>query len=177
MRARRPLIVLLMLTWVMLPAWAQSAEERWPDWRVERLPRIESAPDPTRITIVPVDDGWAWVLGGPGAGADDRARMVRIINLSTADQVAAFVRADGSFGARLFAPPGSALQINTNMLRTEDLPWELQAAIRTRGKAALEDLRPESPGAEVIGGHVSSSSATIVQSVRRGIHPTSGRLW
>ncbi|NQT14358.1 MAG: hypothetical protein HQ582_16505, partial [Planctomycetes bacterium] len=159
MHARTTGILLAGLALAILPAYARSAE---PNWRLARLPRIELPPDPSRISVVPLGVGWAWVLGGPNAVADLRAGMVRVINLSTGDEAAAPVRADGSFGVRLFAPPGSSLQINGNMLRTDQLPWELQAAVDARGKAALENLTPESPGAEMIAGHGSSSPGTII---------------
>jgi DNA-binding beta-propeller fold protein YncE len=158
-------IVVLMLGFALVAAHASFAQERWPDWRAGRLPRVEVAPDPARISMVPLDEGWTWVLGGPGAAVDPRARMVRIFNLATGDQAAAPVRGDGSFGLRLFAPSGSALQINTNMLQIDELPWELQAAVRERGKAALENLAPESPGVEMIGGHLSSSPAIILSAL------------
>ena len=84
--------------------------------------------------------GWARVTGVAGAAADRRAQMVRIINLCTADQVAAPVRPDGSFQARVFAPPGSWLQINTNMLRIEELPPELRVAMRRSGYITPSDV-------------------------------------
>ncbi len=165
---------LLVSASAVLPGAALGAEDYWPDWRGERLPRIDVSPDPAQISIVPVDDGWAWVLGGAGAAADERAQLVRIVNLATGDQAAALVREDGSFGARLFAPPGSALQINANMLRSEELPWEVQVAMRAGGRFALEHLPWESPGAEMIGGHSSSSPAAIISVLNE---PGSDNRW
>jgi len=158
---------------LILPTGARSGETRWPDWRNARLPRIELPPDPSRISVSPVG-GWAWVLGGPGAAGDARARMVRVLNLATGDQAAAPVRADGSFGVRLFAPRGSSLQINSNALRIDELPWQVQRAFEARGKVALEGLGRESPGAEAIAGHVSSSPGIILRVAET---PASGRRW
>ncbi len=159
-------VLLLGLALTSPPACGCAAEFPWPDWRSARLPRITLPPDSSQISVVPVDGGWAWVLGGPGAAADPRAHLVRVINLCTGDEAAAPVRADGSFGLRMFAPPGSNLQINSNMLRTDQLPWALRAAFEASGKRALENLTRESPGAEMIAGHSSSSPGTIIAVVQ-----------
>jgi hypothetical protein len=82
------LLAFLALTWCALPTCALSQANHWFRWRDGRLPRIELPPDPSRIKIVPLRSGWALVSGAPRAVADRRGRIVRIINLCTADQVA-----------------------------------------------------------------------------------------
>ena len=89
-------------------------------WRRQPLPRIRVAPDPERISILPEKDGEASIVGSLGAAVDPHARLVRAVNLRTADQAAAIVRRDGSFRMRLMAPPGSDVQVFTSML--EDFP-------------------------------------------------------
>jgi len=156
------LLAFLALTWCALPTCALSQANHWFRWRDGRLPRIELPPDPSRIKIVPLRSGWALVSGAPRAVADRRGRIVRIINLCTADQVATPVRSDGSFEARLFAPPGSWLQISASMLRVEELGPELEEAMRRNRSISPSDM----PHAEVfegmIGSHPTSSPGTII---------------
>ena len=139
-------------------------EEPYADWRAARLPRVERAPDPRRITILPDDDGQAWVVGSAGAAADRRAQMVRIVNLRTADEVVVPARPDGSFTARLFAPPGSSLQISTNMLGGEELPPQIREAFRTEGHVAFAKGPEEVPNPpfEFVRDHFTTSPGTIV---------------
>jgi hypothetical protein len=67
-------------------------------------------PDATRITVGPPDLlGEATVSGGPGA-ALPLARIL-LVNLQTAHQAQAVSEADGSFSARIYAPPGSPLMV------------------------------------------------------------------
>ena len=124
----------------VLPTRAQDVEEYRPDWRTRRPPRIEHAPDPARIAILPYHGGMTEVVGDPGAAVDQRARMVRIINLRTADEVAARVLADGSFVARMLAPPGSWLQLNTSMLVADDLPSDLQTRLQRTGQIVISEI-------------------------------------
>lgn len=130
------------------------------------------APDPSRITVLPEGNGWARIAGAPEACADNRARMVRIVSLATADEVATEVRPDGSFAARLFAPPGSALQISTMILGSDELPPELQQAMRRNGSIAPSGM----PHAEVfegmIGSHPSCSPGTIIPIVQEAVSQT-----
>jgi hypothetical protein len=83
---------LVMLTLACQPA--GLAGERRPqgeqhDWRRERRPRIDLAPDPSRSRVLPDEDvGWVRVTGQPGAATDRRATLVRAVNLATADEVA-----------------------------------------------------------------------------------------
>jgi len=165
MRSRNSILAflgLLVSASVGPPANTQPFEHR-PDWRRERLPRIEAAPDPALVTVVPQKDGWTRVEGAPGAAVDGRARLVRVINLRTADEVAAPVRSDGSFAARLFSPPGSTLQINTNMMETGDLSPEIEQTFLTDGQIVLSDM--SGPEREMVGGmfggDMSSSPGTL----------------
>jgi hypothetical protein len=67
-------------------------------------------PDGLKISIGPVDDlGEAAVTGGAGA-ALPLARVL-LVNLKSAHQAHTVSEADGSFTARLFAPPGSAVMV------------------------------------------------------------------
>ncbi len=62
------------------------------------------------ITIGPPDDlGEATVSGSPGA-ALPLARVL-LVNLNSTHQAHTISEADGSFGARIYAPPGSAVMI------------------------------------------------------------------
>ena len=152
-----------------LPLEDRRPEDRRPDWRKSRLPRIERSPDPARIRVLPGPDGYAEVVGEPGAAADGRARCVRVAHLATADQALASVAPDGSFRARAFAPPGSWIQINTAMpslgqLLGERVPPHIREAIGPRESLDLAELSDEfaEPMAEILAGDPSSSPGTIV---------------
>jgi cytochrome c peroxidase len=110
-------------------------------------PKIEAAPHPEDLIVVPSEDGDAMVLGLPGAAGDERARIVRAVNLETADQVAALVRPDGSFRLEIFAPPGTHLQISTAILGSLDgrdgLLAELRAELEAPWGADPGRLREE----------------------------------
>jgi DNA-binding beta-propeller fold protein YncE len=113
-------------------------------WRLRAQPRIEQSPDPRLISVSPEEDGHAVIAGAPGAAADPRARIVRVVNLFTSDQAAALVREDGSFEVRLVAPPGSSIQISTSM--QEDLPEELRRGLASQWGLELTNLREEFHG-------------------------------
>ncbi len=67
-------------------------------------------PDASRITIGPPDDlGEATVTGAPGAALP--LAHVLLVNLNSTHQAHAISEADGSFTARIFAPPGSAVMV------------------------------------------------------------------
>ena len=67
-------------------------------------------PDAGKITIGPPDSlGEALVSGDPGAALP--LAQVLLVNLSSTHQSDAISEADGSFTARIYAPPGSAIQI------------------------------------------------------------------
>ena len=67
-------------------------------------------PDASRITFSPVDGlGQATVSGAPGAALP--LAHVLLVNLSTNHQAHTTAEADGSFTARIYAPPGSAVMI------------------------------------------------------------------
>jgi hypothetical protein len=67
-------------------------------------------PDATKITIGPVDDvGEAVVTGTAGAALP--LAHVFLVNLNSSHQAHAISEADGSFAARIYAPPGSAIMI------------------------------------------------------------------
>jgi hypothetical protein len=67
-------------------------------------------PDATKITIGPVDDlGEAVVSGAPGATLP--LAHVLLVNLNASHQAYATSETDGSFSARIYAPPGSAVMI------------------------------------------------------------------
>jgi DNA-binding beta-propeller fold protein YncE len=157
-----------LLGFVALVSGALSAYEepfgREPDWRSARLPRIDLPPDPSLIGVLAGENGSAQVTGAPGAAVDRRVRLVRVINLRTADEVVAPVRPDGSFEARLFAPPGSTLQINTSMMEMGDLPPEIEEPILSKGQIVLSEMTP--PQREILGGmltgNVSSSPGTLI---------------
>ena len=107
------------------PPHDEPGHEIW-NWRTQRLPRIDIPPDPERIAVESRDNGWAVVRGAPGAVAVEQPGTIRIVNLHTGDQTAAAVHADGSFSARVFAPPGSALQLSASMLNPMDVPPEFR---------------------------------------------------
>ncbi len=138
--------------------------EHGPDWRRARLPRIDVPPDPSLIRIVSEEIDFARVVGAAGAAVDRRARLVRVINLRTADEAVAPVRPDGSFEVRLFAPPGSTLQVNTNMMEIGDLPPEIEEPILSKGQIVLSDM--SGPHREILGGmlsgDISSSPGTMI---------------
>jgi len=67
-------------------------------------------PDATRITIGPVDGlGEATVTGAPGAALP--LAHILLVNLNSTHQAHAISEADGSFTARIYASPGSAIMI------------------------------------------------------------------
>jgi len=139
-------------------------EHDLPDWRVRRLPRIEVAPDGAKIRVIPGADGQAEVLGQRGAVNDPRARLVRIINLRTADQVFVPVGREGTFRAQLFAPPGSSLQIHSLMMAADELPPEKAERMRRDGAVAASHTtqEPVDPFLDFMAGHPTSSPATIL---------------
>lgn len=157
------LALVVLVWWGPIPACGQPAPSDRPDWRAGRLPRIELPPDPSRIRILPEKSGWARITGASGAAADRQARMVVIVNLATADRVAALIGPDGSFEARLFAPPGSSLQISTDTRRVEELPPQLREAMRRNGWITPSDVPGGEPFDEFVGTHTSSSPGTIVE--------------
>jgi hypothetical protein len=164
---REVVTILLVGCFLVLAVEAQesSIESLWRQWRTVRLPRIETPPDIARIRVAASDSGYARIAGAAGAVADDRATMVRIVNLCTADEVVSPVREDGSFATRLYAPAGSSLQISTNMLTVEDIPPHFRSEIGWfGGDLVLRDL--PAPLFEMVGGmmggHVTSSPAAIL---------------
>jgi DNA-binding beta-propeller fold protein YncE len=162
MSIRRTITVFLgfsVLIWGVPATYARPAEGHRMEWRFRRLPRIELPPHPRQISILPDRSGWAHVIG---TGLDSRAQMVRIINLCTADQVAALVRPDGSFETQVFAPPGSWLQINVNMLPIEDLGPELEKAMRRHGFISPSDMPHIEIFDGMIGSHLTSSPGIII---------------
>ena len=67
-------------------------------------------PDASRITFGPPDDlGEAIVTGAPGAVLP--LAHVLLVNLNSNHQAHAISEGDGSFSARIYAPPGSAVMI------------------------------------------------------------------
>ncbi|MBM4464662.1 MAG: VCBS repeat-containing protein [Chloroflexi bacterium] len=75
-----------------------------------RHPFDFAPPDASRITVGPPDDlGEALVTGAPGAALP--LAHVLLVNLNSTHQAHAVSEADGSFTARIFAPPGSALMV------------------------------------------------------------------
>ena len=67
-------------------------------------------PDATRISVGPPDGlGEATVTGAPGACLP--LARVLLVNLSSSHQADAISEADGSFSARIYAPPGSAIMV------------------------------------------------------------------
>ena len=132
-------------------------------WRRRAQPRIEQSPDPKLISVSPEEDGQAVITGAPGAAADARARIVRVVNLFTSDQAAAMVREDGSFKVRLVAPPGSSIQISTSM--HEDIPEELRRGLASQWGLDLTNLREEFQG--MIQGDSSCSPGLILPIKRK----------
>ncbi|MHB8865310.1 MAG: hypothetical protein ACYC6N_23265, partial [Pirellulaceae bacterium] len=164
---RHVAIVLLAACTSVLAASGQDTppDSPWREWRTKRLPRIETPPDTSRIRVVQHRGGQARISGASGAAVDNRATMVRVVNLCTADEVIGPVHEDGSFDVRLYAPAGSSLQINTNMLSIEDIPPHFRHEIGWSGNAVvLNDLPP--PLFEIVGGmmrgHTTSSSAVLL---------------
>jgi len=98
--------------------------------------------------------------------------MVRIVSLATADEVATEVRADGSFAAPLFAPPGSALQISTMMLGSDELPPELRRAMRRNGCITPSDMPHAEMFEGMIGSHPSCSPGAIIPIVQESVSQT-----
>ena len=67
-------------------------------------------PDASRITVDPVNDlGEAIVTGDPDAALP--LAHVLLVNLNSGHQAHAVSEADGSFTARIYAPPGSAVMV------------------------------------------------------------------
>jgi DNA-binding beta-propeller fold protein YncE len=132
-------------------------------WRRRSQPRIERPPDPKLISVSSEEGGQAAVTGAPGAAGDSRARIVRIVNLFSADQAAAFVHKDGSFKVRLTAPLGSSIQISTSM--QEDLPEELRRGLTSPWGLDLTSLREEFQG--IIQGDRSCSPGLILPVKRK----------
>ena len=67
-------------------------------------------PDASKITFGPLDDlGEALVTGAPGAALP--FAHVLLVNLSSTHQAHAISEGDGSFVARIYAPPGSAVMV------------------------------------------------------------------
>lgn len=67
-------------------------------------------PDASKITVGPIDDlGEATIMGSAGAALP--LMHVFLVNLNSTHQGHAYSNADGSFSARLYAPPGSAIMI------------------------------------------------------------------
>lgn len=146
----------------------QTEAARWVDqraWRQHAQARIERPPDPKLITVSPADNGQTLIIGVPGAAGDPRARIVRVVNLFTSDQAAAWVRQDGSFRVRLVAPPGSSLQISTSM--HEDFPEELRRGLDSPWGFDLTHLREDLQG--IIQGDRSCSPGLILP-VKRSHH-------
>ena len=162
-RTATALLALLVLTWHAVPACALPQANDWPLWRVRRLPRIDLPPDPSRIKILPARSHQALVTGAPGTVEDHRARMVRIINLCTNDQVAAPVRSDGSFKMYIFAPPGSWLQVSASMLEVEDLPPELleRRTDADRGDVGLNEVDQLRAALKRAGGNRTRAAALL----------------
>ena len=127
-------------------------------WCDQVQPRIERPPNPRLIAIDPGRDGQTFIVGAPGAAGDTRARIVRVVNLLTANETAAWVRRDGSFQVRLVAPPGSPLQISTSM--NEDVPEELRRDLDSPWGFDLTHLREEFRG--IIPGDPSCSPGLIL---------------
>ena len=113
------------------------------NWRSVPPPWITQPPIASRITIRPDADGTATITGAAGAARDERARLVRAVNLMTADEAIAKVRPDGSFTVRLMAPPGSSVQISTALLA--GLPGHVPEEVRQRFESGrsidLDDTR------------------------------------
>lgn len=147
------------------PESGRQIEAEGHGWRRQRAPRIDAGPDPERIRVEPDADGLAWVTGTPRAAGERTARLARVVNLSTGDEVVTGVREDGAFRVRMPAPPGSWLQINTSMMPPEDLPPEIRDTFERTGAIALTDI--EGPPAEwirdMVAGNVTSSPATIIR--------------
>jgi hypothetical protein len=73
-------------------------------------PHPYDPPDASRISFGSVDDlGEATVTGG--AGATLPLAHVLLVNLNSSQQGHAFSEADGSFSAKVYAPPGSAVMV------------------------------------------------------------------
>jgi len=67
-------------------------------------------PDASKIILGAVDDlGEAAVVGAPGAALP--LAQVLLVNLTSTHQAQAVSEADGSFAARIYAPPGSAVMV------------------------------------------------------------------
>ena len=69
-------------------------------------------PDATRISVSAVDDAGVATVSG-AAGSVPAAAAVALVNLNSGSAITTMAAADGSFSARLFAPPGSALLVKT----------------------------------------------------------------
>ncbi|MBM4464661.1 MAG: hypothetical protein FJ014_03690 [Chloroflexi bacterium] len=79
-------------------------------------PTISYPPDVSKITIGPPDGlGEALVTGAPGAVVP--TGHIMLTNLSSWHRINAVSSPDGSFSARIYAPPGSALYIQHGSLQ------------------------------------------------------------
>ena len=134
---------------------AQDTGDSNSAWRRRRPPRIEQPPDPASIRVTPSREGWATIIGKPGSAVDKHANLVRIVNLNSGDEMVAGVRPDRSFRGRMFAPPGSTLQINSIALPVEALQEGLRERILRSGWSSLEREMNLDPG--MIGNAKSSS--------------------
>ncbi|NLS77224.1 MAG: hypothetical protein GXY76_08200 [Chloroflexi bacterium] len=86
-------------------------------WITGLLPLPDEPPDAARVQVGGADDvggadadGFAPVVGQ--AGAVPAGATVYALNLETLDFATATATAEGSFQARLFAPPGATVQVN-----------------------------------------------------------------
>ena len=132
------------------------------DWRTARMPRIHVPPDPSLVTWKLPSDGWALLHGGPGCVALDRPGLVHIVNLQTGDQTTARVSRDGSFAARVFAPPGSSLQLMASQQDPRDTPPELHSHLFSDQGAYLNHLPP----------HLAIAVGGLAISIDAGASPT-----
>ena len=131
-------------------------------WRSVPPPWIRQPPDASRITIRPASDGTATITGTAGAAGDTRARLVRAVNLMTADEAVAKVMPDGSFALRLVAPPGSSVQIATAL--SGDLPAPIPDEVRGRFESgeSLDLDEAVGPLREMIAGDRTTSPGVIL---------------
>ncbi|MCU0961137.1 MAG: hypothetical protein MUF48_13610 [Pirellulaceae bacterium] len=132
------------------------------DWRSARLPRIRVPPDPALVTWTWQSDGWAMLQGGPGCVSLDRPGLLHVVNLQTGDQTTTRVRSDGSFSARVFAPPGSALQLMASQQDPRDTPPELHEFLFSDQGAYLNQLPP----------HLAFAVGGLAISIDAGANPT-----
>lgn len=125
------------------------------DWRQVPPRRIERPPRPDLIDIRQQDDGETLIVGRAGAAGDERAGFVRVINVSTVDEVVAQVAADGSFQVRMVAPPGSSLELST-LIALPPMPEDLRRGIGSPGGLRLGAVR------EIVNQDIHTSPALIL---------------